>query len=326
MSQKYRRVLGRGVIGVAVAAAAVVLVPGMAQAAGSVNTAPDHLVVYNDNIENMLPTSCDVNFNALFNYIKAQPKSPDVFTVQQISNQTQLNALLKRMTDELPGTYDGEIAIENPGVINVSYNDDRCLRLKRQQTNAVIYRTDRFTLEDRTDWRSDAPDNWKAGTGGCKNLDDPPAGQSQDRVQNVAVRLHDRIADQDVTVASVHWPTSRWNSQLCTAENMKEANDAVDRLGGTLKIVSGDMNAKKGVQGWWSDALDLGFRDPIFETCPSSGCPDSTSSNGHQRIDYMLVKSGHGFSGAKTITEAMAGLSGGQKYSDHRALTASVKY
>jgi hypothetical protein len=321
MSQKHRRLLGRGAVGLAVAAAAVMMVPGMAQAAGSVNTAPDHLVVYNDNIENMLPTSCDVDFTALFNYIKAQPKSPDIFTVQQISNQTQLNALIKRMTDELPGTYSGQIAIENPGVINVSYTG-ACTRPKRQQTNAVIFRTDRFTLEDRTDWRSDAPDNWKAGTGGCKNLDDPPAGQSQDRVQNVAVRLHDRIADEDVTVASVHWPTDRWNSHLCTAENIKEANEAVDRLGGTLKIVAGDMNATKGVQGWWNDAIDFGFRDPIAETCPSS-CPDSTSTNGHQRIDFMLVKSGHGFSGARTITEAMVG---GHKYSDHRALTADVKY
>ena len=285
------------------------------------NSSADHLVVWNNNIENMLPTSCKVDFDKLFNYIKAQPKSPDLFTVQQISNTAQLAALTRRMTDDLPGTYAGVIAIGEPDVINVDYTG-ACSRPKRQQTNAVIYRTDRFTYEAATRWHSDAPDNWDKGTGSCKNLDDPPKGQSQDRVENVAVRLHDRVAGEDVTVASVHWPTNTWHGPKCADENMREANDAVDRLGGTLKIVAGDMNTSKGTEGWWNDALDFGFRDPIAETCPSSGCPDSTSTNGDRRIDFLLVKSGHGFSGAKTITESMAG----GKYSDHRALTANVNY
>lgn len=323
MDTTYRRLLRRGAVGVLVAAAAAALwAPTMAQAAGAVNSSPTELVVWNDNIENMLPTSCKVDFGALFAYITAQPRSPDLFTVQQISNTAQLTALTRRMTDELPGTYAGVIAIGNPGVINVDYDGD-CSRPKRQQTNAVIYRTDRFTPEASTRWRSDAPDNWDKGTGDCKNLDDPPKGQSQDRVENVAVRLNDRVARQDVTVASVHWPTSRWHGPDCADENIREANDAVDRLGGTLKIVAGDMNTSKGTQGWWNDAIDLGFRDPIAETCPSSGCPDSTSTNGDRRIDFLLVKSGHGFRGARTITE---NLTGGKKYSDHRALTAYVKY
>lgn len=72
-------------------------------------------------------------------------------------------------------------------------------------------------------------------------------------------------------------------------------------MGGTLTIVAGDMNTTKGTQGWWNDALDFGFRDPI-------------------------VKSGHGFGGARTTSKEMTGLSGSLKYSDHRALTATVKY
>jgi hypothetical protein len=322
MNKTYRRRLVRGAVGVAVAAAAaVVLTPSLAQAAGSVNSSAGHLVVWNDNIENMPVPACGEDFTKLFNYIKSQPVSPDVFTVQQISNVTQLNALTQRMTDELPGTYAGAIAIEQPHVINVDYTST-CSRPKRQQTNAVIYRTDRFTLEDSTTWHSDAPDNWAAGTGPCKNLDDPPAGQSQDRVENVAVRLHDRVANQDVTVASIHWPTDTWKGPLCADENMREANDAVDRMGGTLKIVAGDANATKGRAGWWNVAIGLGFRDPIAETCPASGCPDSTSTNGTHRIDYLLVKSGHGFTGARTISETATG----GKYSDHRALTANVNY
>jgi endonuclease/exonuclease/phosphatase family metal-dependent hydrolase len=195
-----------------------------------------------------------------------------------------------------------------------------CGKLKNQQTNAVIYRTDRFTYEETTRWRSDAPDNWDKGTGACKNLDDTPT--SQDRVENVAVRLYDRIAKQRVSVASIHWPTDTWHGTECAAENMREANDAVDGLGGTLKIVAGDANTTKGTEGWWKDALGYGFRDPIAETCPSSGCPDSTSTVGSRRIDFMLVKGGHGFSGARTISEK----STGGTYSNHRALRANVYY
>lgn len=292
---------------------------GAGELAGiSVNTAADYLVVYNNNIENLLPASCDEgDWNKLFAYIKAQAKSPDIFTTQQISNATQLAALTTRMTNELPGTYAGVIAIANPG--SMGYTSSCGVR-KNQQTNAVIYRTDRFTPEASVRWRSDAPDNWAKGTGGCKNLDDSP--NSQDRVENVAVRLYDRVAKQQVTVASIHWPTNTWYGPKCAAENMREADNAVDGLGGTLKIVAGDANTTKGTEGWWNDARDLGYRDPIAETCPASGCPDSTSTNGTRRIDFMLVKSGHGFSSALTIGESATG----GKYSAHRALRANVKY
>lgn len=287
-------------------------------AAGAVNTSPDYLVVYDNNLENMLPASCgEGDWNRLFRYIKAQAKSPDIFTTQQISNTAQLDALTTRMSNELAGTYAGVIAVAKPG--SMGY-DSVCGKLKNQQTNAVIYRTDRFTYEDTARWRSDAPDNWKKGTGGCRNLDDTP--NSQDRVENVAIRLYDRIAKQRVSVASIHWPTGTWYGPKCADENMKEANAAVDGLGGTLKIVAGDANATKGAEGWWKDAKDYGFRDPIDETCPSSGCPDSTSTDGSRRIDFMLVKGGHGFSGARTINES----STGGTYSNHRALRANVYY
>ena len=283
-----------------------------------VNGSPDYLVVYNNNVENLLPASCNEgDWNKLFDYVVDQSRSPDIFTTQQISNTAQLNALTARMTAELPGTYAGVIAISSPGSMGYT---STCGKLKNRQTNAVIYRTDRFTLEATTRWRSDAPEDWEDGSGGCRNLDDTPT--SQDRVENVAVRLHDHVADEDVTVASIHWPTNTWHGPDCADENMREASSAVDKLGGTLKIVAGDANTTKGTQGWWNDALDDGFRDPIAETCPSSGCPESTSTLNSRRIDFMLVKGGHGFSSARTISET----STGGKYSGHRALRASVHY
>lgn len=298
-----------------------------AAAAGKVNTSPDYLVVYDNNLENLLPPRCYVDekledridWNRFFRYLKAQARSPDIFTVQQISNTAQLNALTARMSSELAGTYKGVIAVPQPGSMGYP---SACGKLKNQQTNAVIYRTDRFTYEDSTHWRSDAPDDWKAGTGACKNLSDDRIPTSQDRAENVAVRLYDRIAKKRVSVGSIHWPTKHWNGPSCADENMKEANAALDSLGGTLKIVAGDTNATRGAKEWWKEARGFGFRDPIDETCPSSGCPDSTSTNNTSRIDFLLVKSGSRFSSVRTVSEKSAG----GKYSDHLAVRANVYY
>nr|AXL06067.1 endonuclease/Exonuclease/phosphatase family protein [uncultured bacterium] len=315
----------RGIVRCALAVATSVLatvglgVTTVAPAQADVNTSPNYLVVYDNNIENWLPASCADGylFDRLLTYLKTRPKSPDIFTVQQISNQTQLNTLLKRLSDDLPGTYAGKIAIADPGSMGYT---STCGKLKNQQTNAVIYRSDRFTFEDSTSWRSDAPENYDTGVGGCQNLE--PTRSSQDRVQNIAVRLHDNVRGEDVSVASIHWPTGTWYGPTCAPENMNEANQAMDRLGGTLKIVAGDTNAKPSSTNWWRNARDYGFRDPIAEQCGAAACSSAYNTTTNNRIDFVLVKSGNGFSNVATITEAMTG----GAYSEHRAVTAYVNY
>ncbi|MEW2378627.1 hypothetical protein AB0883_21365 [Micromonospora sp. NPDC047812] len=292
---------------------------GATAAHAAVNTSPNHVVVYNNNIENWLPASCADGFiwDRLITYIKGRPLSPDIFTVQQVSNQTQLDALTQRLSDELPGTYAGQIAIANPGSMGYT---STCGKMKNQQTNAVIYRSDRFTYEAATRWRSDAPENYDAGTGGCQNLE--PTRSSQDRVHNIAVRLHDNIANQDVSVASIHWPTNTWHGPKCADENIKEADEAMTRLGGDLKIVAGDVNTEPDTEGWWNDGKAFGYRDPIAEKCGSRNCSAAYDTLNSRRIDFLLVKSGNGFSNVATITPTMAG----GEYSDHLALTAYVNY
>ncbi|MEU5363953.1 hypothetical protein ABZ354_10755 [Streptomyces sp. NPDC005925] len=287
-------------------------------AQADVNTSASTLVVYDNNIENMVPPSCyGDDYDLMIDYLKARPKSPDVFTVQQISNSTQLAALTKRLSDELPGTYAGRIAIASPGSMGYT---STCGKLKNQQTNAVVYRSDRLTFEDSTTWRSDAPADPEAGTGGCQNLE--PTKTSQDRVHNIAVRLHDTIANKDVTVASIHWPTDTWHGPECAAENINEANLAVDRLGGSLKIVAGDTNATTGAADWWATSQGYGFRDPISEKCGARICSSAYNTTTNHRIDFLLAKSGSGFSNVATVTEAMVG----GEYSGHRAVTAYVNY
>ncbi|MEW1693789.1 hypothetical protein ACIQOF_38765 [Streptomyces sp. NPDC091265] len=276
------------------------------------------LVVYDNNIENMVPVSCyGDNYDLMIAYLKARPTGPDIFTVQQISNSAQLATLTKRLSDELPGNYAGKIAIASPGSMGYT---STCGKLKNQQTNAVIYRSDRLAFQDSTTWRSDAPADPEEGTGGCQNLE--PTATSQDRVQNIAVRLHDNIADADVTVASIHWPTGTWHGPDCAAENMDEANQAVDRLGGSLKIVAGDTNATTGSADWWEESQGYGFRDPIAEKCGARVCSSAYNTTTNHRIDFLLAKGASGFSNVATVTEAMAG----GRYSGHRAVTAYVNY
>jgi hypothetical protein len=287
--------------------------------AGEEAAAAEPLVVYNDNIENMLPSKCaeGEEFSRFLAYLEKQGKALDVFTVQQISDDEQLAALTKQLTDRLPGTYAGRIAIPEPG--SMGY-DSPCGKLKNQQTNAVIYRTDRLTPAKETRWRSDAPEDPDDGSGPCRNLE--PTKTSQDRVHNIAVRFTDKATGKDVTVASIHWPTDRWHASECASENMQETADAVGRLGGTLQLAGGDTNADYDVDDWWNKGRDLGFRDPVAEQCGGPDCPPEYNTTKNHRIDFVLAKGVDKFTDVATLTDEKVG----GAYSNHRAVTARVGY
>ncbi|MEK8105906.1 hypothetical protein NKG94_13515 [Micromonospora sp. M12] len=156
---------------------AAISVASSTGAQAAVNTSANYLVVYNNNIENWLPSSCSdgYNWDRLITYLKGRPLSPDIFTVQQVSNQTQLDTLTRRLSDELPGTYAGQIAIANPGSMGYT---STCGKLKNQQTNAVVYRTDRFTFEDATRWRSDARRTTTPAPAGARTSSPPAAART----------------------------------------------------------------------------------------------------------------------------------------------------
>ncbi len=306
------------------AAAAVAATLGV-QPAQAISTNKDKkfLVVYNNNIENL--AGCDGNYTKFIAYLKKQKKSPDIFTVQQISNAKQLASFTKRLSDELPGSYKGIIAVSNPG--SMGYTSG-CKVKKNQQTNAIIYRTGRLTPEKTVKWRSLAPYHYADGP--CQELYGSYKS-SQDRVVNVAVRFHDNVAGKDVTVAAVHWPTNTWSGPRCAAQNMRATNTVVEKLGGKVKIVAGDMNATKGEAGWWTKArTTYKYRDVVWDsacapktkTKKANTCPDSTSTNGDRRIDYLLTKGGHKATNVATISNAAVG----GKYSGHQALRAYVTY
>jgi hypothetical protein len=229
----------------------------------SVNTAADRLIVYSNNMENWSDGTCagDGEWSRLFAYIKAQAKSPDILLIQQISNQAQLNTLLAKLTNELPGVYAGVIAVGDPSPwMYCAANSESsphscatssCSYKKKQQTNAVIYRSDRLSqVVSPRRWRAD-----RYQDGGCSN-------SNQIRVHNVGVLLYDKIAKKNVSAASFHWPTDTSDGDKCVVENSREAVLQMNELGGSLKIMGGDANQHKGTHGWWNDVRASGFRDP----------------------------------------------------------------
>lgn len=292
MAVSVRRLLTIGLSAVALLGGGLNALPA---AEAGVNTSADHLVVYDNNVENLVTkkAGCDegYDYNKLVAYMK------------------KMNTLTKRLSDALPGTYSGVIAYAHPGQMGYS---GKCSKRKNFQTNAVIYRVGRLAVEQPARWRSDAPSGRN-----CLNLHGK-GKDTQDRVQNVAVRFKDLKSGNKVTVASIHWPTNTWQGPRCAAENFREANAAVDKLGGTLRIIAGDANANPGDASWWVKARTEGFHDPMAGKCGHENCSSAYDTNGKRRIDFLLAESGHGFSHVDTIHAG--------NYSGHLALTAWVKY
>jgi len=305
------------------------------------NNDPGFVQVFNNNVEN-LPTvnlACPGDWQDLVYYMKRSPTKPDIFTVQQISNQSQLNSYVSRLTAELGEAYAGVIADPSPAKMN-----SPCGAPKDYQTNAVIYRKARFvdrSLGSRT-WQAQSDES-----GSCANND-------QARTQAVKVRLHDKIANKDLTVASVHWPTAASGGGVgCSESNAREnaAEMTEDGYGGSLLIVAGDhnvtdVNSSGGFRPWYTllngDAGGaLGYRETAYTACGGSkSClANNWTAGGDRRIDFLFARKPNGqppaVTGFHTITfnegdaadKAATGSDRADRnYSDHRAVMARIHY
>ena len=326
------------------------LVSANGASAATVNPQTDRIFVLNNNIENRAHSSanCDFDFSALLNKSKDLSYYPDIFTVQQVSNQADLNDLIRTLKTAWGVDYAGAIAVPNPLPENNMYPGvtTACKGQKNFQTNAVLWRSDRFAKLGQTNWLSDGK---VKNAGGCVNLADTYPKQM--RTKNVAVALQDKIAKRTVVAASVHWAlqpdssdlASTFNAHACASENMREANEKVEALATSYryanyssapkpaKIVAGDMNAKTSINGWWDWAKGTGYIDPIANICGQTlGSHDTkasclahkTTPTGVNRIDYILIKDGTTTAaGALTIAQPS-----GKPYSGHMAIRATVKY
>jgi hypothetical protein len=311
------------------------------------NNNPAFVQVYVNNVENLekVDDGCPGDWQDLVHYLSLQELRPDIFLVQQISNQGQLDLYTARLSSEFGEAYAGVIAEASPARMN-----SPCGSQKAHQTNAVIYRTGRFTLISDPDastkrWQSQAHD----GTS-CVNND-------QARTKNVKAMLHDDIADQDITVASIHWPTAAMDGPPCAESNAREAIAELleDGYGGSLLIFGGDGNvtdtdASGDFRPWYAGLNgDLGgthgYRDASYAGCADSGEPineclaENWTIGGNRRIDYVFARRGDGtmpqmtYSHTVTFNEGDAAdleVTGTDRrdrsYSDHRAIRVRVHY
>lgn len=305
-----------------------------------VNSNPAFVQVYVNNVENLQTTSdpCPGDWKDLFYYMKLHP-SPDVFLVQQLSGQTQLNQLVQYMTDNLAGVFAGVIAEANPKVMN-----SPCGAPKDYQTNAIIYRTGRLQpLGGKQTFQVQAFYN-----GACQ-------ANYQSRTIAVKQRFHDLVANKDISVVSMHWSTFSGTGAdpACAEANAAQVDKELAALGGELLIWGGDANegdrnASDNYKPWYQAANGdlggkLGHRDAIFSLCAAGSAVKACLANNwtigsSNRIDFLFAKRGDGckpmFSGQHTISFAEAGqaaktltgVDSAQDYSDHRAVRAAIHY
>jgi hypothetical protein len=92
---------------------------------------------------------CEGDWQDLIYYMKVQQYSPDLFLVQQVGGQAQLNELVKRLNDGLVGVYVGIVAVANP-----KRQGSKCGEEKAYQSTAIIYRTGRFNVVRKDTWKS----------------------------------------------------------------------------------------------------------------------------------------------------------------------------
>lgn len=110
------------------------------EAALHTNTDANRIVVYSNNIENMI-----YDWKDLVHSMAEAPLAPDVFLVQQLSGKADVDELAAFMTRRLGAHYTGIVAQNQPA-------DDRFgnqVHPKPKVTTGIIYRTSRFDVVNR---------------------------------------------------------------------------------------------------------------------------------------------------------------------------------
>lgn len=313
---------------------------------GAINDDPAFIHVYINNVENLKTAGekCVGDWTDLIYAIKVVDPSPDLFLVQQVSDTAQLGVLVDRMNKELPGVFVGVIADADPWT-----QLSPCGPEKAKQTNAVIYRQGRFSqVGDKHVWQS-----WANKNGACVR-------NNQARTRNVMVKLHDKIADRDISVASMHWSTSQGDGPdpACAEANVLEVDQKLHKAGfrGDLVLFGGDFNEPDRKDNgdprpWYAKANGddgkgpLNYRDPIYRACQSAAdlqkCLDNnwTAVGSLNRIDMIFAQDGDGcrvrarrahtitFDEADAAAEQVTGVPDEPaNYSDHRAVRVELYY
>jgi hypothetical protein len=304
---------------------------------------PPTLEVLVNNVENLeLPSErCAGDWKDLYSWLKVQGRVPDLFLVQQIESQAQLNTLMSHMKAVFGKDFDGVISEANPHPMLSPCGPD-----KAKQTNAIIFRTARLTkVGDKRVWRS-----WRSNGTGCYR-------DGLARTRPVMQRFYDKAAKRHVTVASIHWSTSQGNGAdpACALKNAKETDEylKLPAYQADLSIFGGDTNESSetasSYKPWYratNRALGgaLKYRDPIYAACAVGsgslrGCLDGNWTIGQKaRIDFLFAKTKNNgvapmarahtisFGEADAANKQLTGSDAAPNYSDHRAVISRIGY
>lgn len=248
------------------------------EAALTTNSDAHKVLVYSNNVENMV-----YDWKDLLYFMKLQPSRPDIFLVQQMTDRARLDELTTAMSKILGVAYAGEVAQDHP--TNVRVGDE--VTPRPTVTTGIIYRVGRFDELSHDTWFPFGATNTTGAT-------DCSLRHDSSSYETIRLRLHDKVANRDVTVVSLRHPTGA----PCPGENFADI-DARLRAHEDLTIVGGDFNdnptdVKPGGSCWYrsvvgkmtacAGAPGYHFSDPLYDDCAG----DMTCVKQRQNIDFIF--------------------------------------
>jgi hypothetical protein len=296
LPRRARDVVRRGTVLALLLAAGCVAESGETESASqdelTANSDAAKVLVYSNNVENMIFDWKDLTY-----YMKTQPKRPDLFFVQQMTDAARLGEMTKAMSTILGATYAGRVAEDNP----TNHRQGSEVSPSPTVTTGIIYRTARFAFVSQETWFPfGAPD---ATTGAT----DCTVRHESSAYETIKLTLHDKVAGHDITVVSLRHPTG----SPCPAENVADI-DAHLPSSRSLTIVGGDFNddpTATNAKGdcWYrsmvgklnacAGAPNLHFSDPLYDDCAG----DMTCVQKRQGIDHIFGRN-HDTTPARTDT------------------------
>lgn len=259
------------------------------------NADPNRIVVYSNNIENML-----FDWKDLVHEMEVAPLRPDIVLVQQLSSKAEMDRMIAFMRRRLGVDYDGIVAQNRPADPRWDFQ----VTPRPHVTTGVIFRTQRFEARGHQTWMP-----WGRGFANTPQTCDERSNNSG--YESIRVRLHDKRANQDVVAVSLR----HWTWHACSTKNMAEIVNGHQGGanthpglgdGAALHIVGGDFNDGLFEQGrgfacWYRQtnrsigkadcgAADHGFTDPLYVAC--GGETECVRRRGG--IDSLFVRRGDG--------------------------------
>lgn len=260
------------------------------------NGDPDRLVVYTNNVENML-----FDWKDLVHFMGEEPLRPDLFLVQQVTSKDELDRLGAFMTKRLGVRYTGVVAQNRP--------DDRRFQAqivpRPTVTTGVIFRAGRFELLDRDTWMP-------FGRGFESQPQTCDARSNHSGYESIRVKLFDKVAKKNVLAVSLR----HWTWHPCSTKNAFEIVQGKDSgpnahgglgSGAALHLVAGDFN-DRALEGdgdyacWYremngalgkdgcSTGTMAGFTDPLFTACAG----EKRCVRNRGGIDHIFVRRSDG--------------------------------